>query len=143
MMQMSRSIAGLVGPRLEGPFRRALLVPVPAHRRKRRARGFDQAAQLARGVEEQLRRRWPALRSRVVEALVRDRATAPQGDPRVTDRSANVAGAFAARWWRPVRGECIVLVDDVLTSGSTLRECARVLRVAGARAVASATAARS
>lgn len=121
----------------QGEGRRARLVSVPLHPSKRRARGFDQAAWLASEVARALRR------TCLAGALVRRRATLPQGDPRVTSRAVNVAGAFAVRRVRAVRGAVIVLVDDVTTSGETARECARVLREAGAARVVLLTATRA
>lgn len=119
------------------PGRRGLVVAVPLHARKRRARRFDQAAVLAELIARRIR-----LRS-VSAALVRVRETLPQGDARVTSRERNVAGAFAVRRARLVRGRAILLVDDVRTSGCTLRECARVLRAAGAGEIAAVTAVRA
>lgn len=109
--------------------RRAVFVNVPVHPAKLRRRGFDQAARLAEGVAAEL--------GRVFEpnVLRRVRDTVPQGDPRVTSRTRNVAGAFAVVRPRVVRDRVVVLVDDVTTSGATARECARVLRAAGAREV--------
>jgi ComF family protein len=121
--------------RAEG--RHAVLVAVPVHPSRRRRRGFDQAAELAEGVARRL-----GLVHRP-RTLVRRRATLPQGDPRVTSRSANVRGAFVVRRPRRVRGRRVVLVDDVTTSGATARECARVLRAAGAAEVVLLTAARA
>jgi predicted amidophosphoribosyltransferase len=67
----------------------------------------------------------------------------PQGDPRVASRLRNVESAFAVRAAAKVVGARVVLVDDVFTSGATARTCARVLREAGAEAVAVVTACRS
>jgi predicted amidophosphoribosyltransferase len=58
------------------------------------------------------------------------------------ERMRNLRGAFRLRRTADVRGLRVLLVDDVLTTGSTLRECARVLKTAGARSVHAATAAR-
>lgn len=114
--------------RLPPPWRHALLVPVPLHPQKRRQRGFDQAAWLAR----QIASRCAGLR--VQEVLRRTRNTAPQGDPRTTNRERNVHGAFSLRRGG-VAGARLVLVDDVATSAATLRACAGVLRNAGALAI--------
>jgi predicted amidophosphoribosyltransferase len=65
--------------------------------------------------------------------LVRLRATAPQTDLAAAERRANVAGAFAAA--PVVAGRHVVVVDDVITTGATVGECARALRAAGARRV--------
>jgi len=115
-----------------GAPRRAVVVSVPVHPRKRRERGRDHAALLARELVGSL-----AARPWQMEAgvLHRTRATLPQGDPRVTSREKNVAGAFRVRRPHVVRDRPVVLVDAVLTSGAPARECARVLRRAGAAAV--------
>lgn len=134
---LGRAMADALRPRVAGPGRRAVCVSVPLHPRKARARGLDQASVLADGVATRLRLRH---RARV---LLRRRDTVPQGDPRVMSRELNVRGAFAVRRPRAVAGRVVVLVDDVTTSGHTARECARVLRAAGAREVWLLTAARA
>jgi ComF family protein len=123
----------LVGP---GIGRRTVFVPVPLHRVRQRERGFDQSFWLAQRIAR-------VLGARVETVLVRMRATAPQGDPLVTSRGANVEGAFATARPGAVLDRCVVLVDDVFTSGATARECAGVLRTAGARDIAMLTACRS
>jgi ComF family protein len=103
------------------------LVPVPLARGRERERGFNQAGLLAERLGEKVhasvRPRW----------LVRLRATAPQSELSATERRANVAGAFAAA--PAVRDRHVVIVDDVVTTGATVAECARALRRAGARRV--------
>ncbi|MCA8971736.1 MAG: ComF family protein, partial [Planctomycetes bacterium] len=113
-------------PRRCPRYRRAVVVPVPLARAKRRRRGFNQAEVLA----ERLARR---LDVPSVRALRRVRDTATQGSQTsIAARQANVAGAFALRWSAGRRASPhVVLVDDVATSGATLCECARVLRRAG------------
>jgi ComF family protein len=113
-------------------------VPVPLHRRRLRARGFNQAAELAR-----------ALGLPVMHALVRIRATVPQTELPAARRHRNVEGAFRVagprRFGRRrgvVRGRTILLVDDVCTTGATLEACATVLKAAGAVEVRALTAAR-
>lgn len=105
----------------------AVFVPVPLHPLRRLERGYDQAWQLARAVGAEL-----ALPAR--RLLRRRRWTEPQGGAGVGSRAANVAGAFHATRGarRAIRGREVWLVDDVLTSGSTLSECAAVLRRCGA-----------
>lgn len=112
---------------------RRILVPVPLHLARRIERGYDQAWLLARACAEESG--IPALR-----ILRRTRATPVQGALGTTSRAANVRGAFepavGARWWaRRIVGADAWLVDDVLTSGSTAAECARILRRLGARSV--------
>ena len=121
-----RAVAGVLGAlSLHGSP--VVLVPVPMFARKRRARGFDHAHALAMEVA---RRRNVPCRS---DLLCRIRDTRPQGDPLVMSRRANVAGAFQLRRMRAALDPAAfyILVDDVVTSGSTLRACARVLRRGG------------
>jgi ComF family protein len=110
----------------------ACAVPVPLHRSRRRARGFNQAADLAR-----------QLGLPVVHALRRLRPTATQTDLPAARRHRNVRGAFGAtRHAQAIAESVIVLVDDVSTTGATLDACARVLKDAGAIEVRALTAAR-
>jgi ComF family protein len=112
-----------------------VVVPVPLHAWRRLRRGFNQADDLAR-----------RLGPPVCRALWRTRATPPQTGLGAAERRANVRGAFRVspfvRRGR-LRGARIVLVDDVRTTGATLRACARVLKAAGAREVRAVTVARA
>jgi ComF family protein len=108
-----------------------LTVPVPLHPRRQRARGFNQAEDLARG-----------LGLPVARALRRTRPTVSQTDLPAARRHANVRGAFAVVEGSGIRGRCVLLVDDVSTTGATTEACARVLLAAGAREVRALTAAR-
>ncbi len=110
------------------------LVPVPLARARLRQRSFNQAELIADRLGALLdlpvRRRW----------LARVRETAPQTELVAAERRANVGGAFLAR--SSVAGRHVIVVDDVLTTGATCRECARALRAAGARQVDVVTVAR-
>ncbi|WP_207483595.1 ComF family protein [Arenibaculum pallidiluteum] len=108
-----------------------LLVPVPLHRWRLFRRRYNQAALLARALARLTG--VPA----APDLLARRRATPSQGTLGREARRRNVAGAVAVRRGRAdaVKGRRIVLVDDVLTTGATLSECARVLLRAGAAQV--------
>lgn len=118
-----------------------LLTWVPAHFTRRLERGFDAPRELARALGGELD--WP-----VGGLLRRRRRTAPQGEPGAVSRTANVAGAFGVTRLGRLRltrlaERPVVVVDDVGSSGSTLSECVRVLRAAGARHVGAVTLARA
>ena len=122
---LARPLAALIGEQWPPGARDvAALVPVPLGRPRERERGFNQAAllaeRLARGLGVDVRPRW----------LARMRDTQPQSDLGAAERRANVRGAFAAP--AAVAGCHVVVVDDVLTTGATVAECARALRAAGA-----------
>ncbi len=106
---------------------------VPLHKKKRRKRGFDQAALLARRIADMSGRPY-------FEAVRRVRNTPSQTKLTVRERRENVRGAFEAV--RPVTGD-VLLVDDVLTTGATAEECADALKAAGARSVTVLTFARA
>jgi predicted amidophosphoribosyltransferase len=105
------------------------------HEGRYRERGYDQATLLAAEVAKALRR--PLGDS----FLTRVRATIRQVGLSEGDRDTNVHGAFAAS--ERVTGRSLVLVDDVLTTGATAREGARVLKAAGAVQVFVLTLARA
>ena len=106
-----------------------LILPIPLHPSRLRWRGFNQALPLARAIGAASQCPVDAF------ALARPRSTPPQVGLGAADRRRNVRGAFSVRYRDRVRGRTVLLVDDVMTTGATAHECARVLRAAGARAV--------
>ena len=124
----------LADPRLTGR-RFDFVVPVPLHSARKRERGFNQAELLALSL-----RRLTGLP--VVNALQRTRYTTTQTQFDRNERMENLRGAFRLRRGSNVQDLRMLLVDDVLTTGSTLSECAKVLKKAGAISVHAATAAR-
>jgi ComF family protein len=125
--------------KLEVPAR-LLVVPVPLHRSKRRQRGFNQAELIARKALKELARPGTEL---VADVLERHRDTVSQIGPTRSQRSENIRGTFRVAHPNRVWGRDVLLVDDVLTTGTTASECARVLRKAGAKQVWVATVART
>ncbi len=113
-----------------------LLLPVPLHPRRLRERGFNQSELIARALG---RRTGLPVLSR---ALYRTRETRAQAGLSAAERRRNVAGAFGVRQPWAVERRTLVVVDDVFTTGATLRACAGPLRSAGAANVRALTVAR-
>jgi ComF family protein len=131
---LARPLAELMRLRGADVLRHAeCVIPVPLHASRRRERGFNQAADLAKN-----------LRLPVRHALRRHKATATQTGLPAAQRHRNVRDAFSpARELDRLEGSIVVLIDDVSTTGATLDACAAVLKeAAGVREVRALTAAR-
>ena len=113
-----------------------VIVPVPLHPARERERGFNQASLLAHLLGERIV-------TPIKPVLERVRYTTTQTAFDRSERMENLHGAFRLRRKTNVQGLRVLLVDDVLTTGATLSECAHVLKKAGARFVFAATAARA
>jgi ComF family protein len=121
----------------------ALLLAVPLHDRRLRARGFDQSWLLTRGFRDALPRPRPTALARL---LRRTLDTAPQVGLGRRAREHNVEGAFGVASpssQARISGRDVVLIDDVLTTGATLRAAAEALHHVGARSVLGITLARA
>jgi ComF family protein len=131
---LARPLAALVLERVGRRLDVDGLVPVPLAPARERERGFNQASlvaeRLAKALRCPVRPGW----------LRRVRPTAPQSELGAAERRSNVRGAFAAA--PAVAGQRVIVVDDVLTTGATVAECARALRAAGAAWVGVLTVAR-
>jgi ComF family protein len=112
-----------------------VIVPVPLHPARERERGFNQAALLANLLRAKM-----SIESKPL--LDRIRYTTTQTAFDRVERMENLRNAFRLRKNADVRHLRVLLIDDVLTTGSTLSECARVLKEGGAISVHAATAAR-
>ena len=113
------------------------VIPVPLHRKKLKRRGFNQAEVLAARIAG----------TRKIElmkkGLVKIRNTPPQTTLEGKERDQNVRGAYRVRRARNLKGRTVLLVDDVYTTGSTIRECSRMLKQAGVEEVRAVTLARA
>ena len=116
-----------------------LLIPVPLHPRRLLKRRYNQAALLARKLGHETGK--PTL----VDGLIRTRHTQQQAGLNREERAQNVQGVFVvnAKKIHHIQGKRIVLVDDVMTTGATVRACAIALREAGAADVSILTLART
>lgn len=117
------------------------VIPVPLHKQKQAERGFNQAELVAKAAMKQLA--MPERFEMVAGVLVRGRETASQIGLTNHQRRENLRGAFTVADPTRITGKNILLVDDVLTTGTTLSECAKVLRRSGSSAVWAVTIART
>jgi len=106
-----------------------MIIPVPLHNARYRERGYNQSALLASAIKKI---------SGVpvnTNVLKRNKYTPPQAKLKREDRVKNILGAFTAKKSAKISNSCVAVVDDVVTTGTTVNECARVLRSAGAKKV--------
>jgi ComF family protein len=137
------SMLGQVIVRLQPAFgaNEVLVIPIPLHRAKQRQRGFNQAESISRAA---LKHATADIRYELNPHLLeRRRVTQSQIGLTQHQRKANLRGAFRVVKPEKIAGREILLVDDVFTTGTTVSECARVLRRAGATEVWVATVART
>jgi ComF family protein len=136
---MKQDLCDLLQGAVEAHFKAAaidVVLPVPLFSTRQRERSYNQAALLAEELALRLDRRYDE------HALVRLRKTETQTHFNAVKRRENMRGAFAVARPEWVRQRCVLLVDDVMTTGATLHECAKALKGAGARTVWALTVAR-
>lgn len=148
MEPLARTLGGLLAETilgLEPQFGENLIVTaVPLFAGKERSRGYNQSDRLARHALRVVRERAPELRlGYAPDLLERRRETKSQAGLNPKGRRRNLQGAFAIRDQRVLAGTEVLVIDDIYTTGATARECARVLRKAGAEKVWVATLARA
>jgi len=138
---LSRVFGAMLAQRLQNDLaremQRAVLVPVPLHRRRGRERGFNQSMLLAQTLAEVWKMKI------LPRALERTRFTQQQATLTAAERQKNVAGAFAAAGKSNLQNQKIFLVDDVFTTGATMNACAAALKAAGAVRVVGVVLARA
>ncbi len=113
------------------------IIPVPLHPAKEKKRGFNQARVLARRLSK-------IKNIKLIEKrLVKVKNIPPQTSLEADERARNVRGAFRVRKPEELQSKIVLLVDDVYTTGSTLRECSSVLKKAGVKEVRAVTVAQA
>ncbi len=111
------------------PLENSLFLPIPLSFYKKRWRGFNQTEEIGKYLSEFFK--VPLLSNN----LIKIKKTQPQVELKKEERIKNIQGAFKVKEPAKIRGKRIFLVDDVFTTGSTMEEAARVLKIAGAREV--------
>lgn len=120
----------------------SVIIPVPLYARRERERGFNQAKILAEIFIEKIKKYFPNGKYSMNDSILwRVRGTAQQAKLSKEEREKNVCGAFAVK--NAPAPASIILVDDIFTTGTTLNECAKVLKNDGAKTVWALTLART
>lgn len=114
-----------------------VIIPVPLHPKREKKRGFNQAQIIAKELAD-------LEKVRLLEGvLVKTKNVPPQTFLQLKEREKNVRGAFQVKKEEEVKDRVVLLVDDVYTTGSTIRECSSVLKKAGAKEVKALTIAQA
>jgi len=114
--------------RLLSEEKERVLVPIPLHAKKLRARGYNHAAILGEALAKKFHIHCP-------DILIRMKETAVQFGLSKDERKENMKGAFAVKKGSAIEGKTIFLLDDIVTTGVTFVEAAKVLKKAGAHHV--------
>ena len=116
-----------------------MMIPVPLDGRREQKRGFNQAVFIAKMMTQMD----PSNHLPIQKLIKKIKKTAPQSQLRRNQRLTNLNGAFKLEETNPISGKNILLIDDIFTTGSTINECARILKEHGAQRVDFFTIARS
>jgi ComF family protein len=117
-------------------FLNFLLIPVPLEKRKLKWRGFNQAEEIGKELAAFLKT------PLIPDVLIKTKETPAQVELSDEERKENVKNAFLCKNPEKIKGKKILLVDDVFTTGSTMEECARILKEAGAEKIIGVAVAR-
>ena len=113
-----------------------IIISVPMHKHKKSVRGYNQSELIAREIAKQMELKFEK------DILVKQRKTEVQSTLTKTQRIKNVKGVFFITDFTKVRGKKVILVDDIYTTGSTVNECSKVLKRAGAKEICVVTIAK-
>ena len=106
-----------------------VLVPVPLSKKRLKWRGYNQAEEIAKEISNFFK--IPL----IADCLIKTKETLPQVELEEKERRENLKGAFLVKNKEKIEGKNVFLVDDVFTTGTTLRECAKALKESGAKKV--------
>lgn len=134
-LDRAKIMAEALMPLIDSTDKNIPIIPLPLHTKRLRSRGYNQAYEIAKIIAKKQKR--PLLS----EVLVRVKNTAMQAELHEKQRAANVRAAFKVE--KPIEYESVIVLDDVLTTGQTMRSVARCLKKAGVSDVIVAVFARS
>jgi len=106
-----------------------ILIPVPLYKKKQKQRGFNQAEEIGKNLSEYLK--IPILNN----VLIKTKQTLSQIELKKDQRKENIKGVFSVQYPELIKNQKILLIDDIFTTGSTMEECAKVLKEKGAKKV--------
>ena len=106
-----------------------IIIPVPLHHLKKAERGYNQSEFIVKGLSDKLNIPYST------KALKRVRYTETQTAFNLGEREKNISNAFKVRNKKKILGKNILVVDDVITTGSTIKECGKALLESGAKSV--------
>ena len=133
---MAKTLAGILvehlvisGKNTNEIWQNSVLIPVPLDKKKLKSRGYNQSEELAKELSEVLQI------PMISDNLIKIKNTKPQMELKKEEREKNLGKAFKIKNSQTLLGKKIFLVDDVYTTGSTMDECAKTLKEAGAKQV--------
>ena len=106
-----------------------IIIPIPLHSLRKADRGFNQAREIAKGISKNINIPMKA------NILKRVRFTKTQTKLNLKERKENIEGAFKLNNFKDIKGKNIILIDDVITTGATITECAKILLIGGANKI--------
>lgn len=110
-----------------------IIIPVPISKKRYKERGYNQSKILANEIAKTLKRKCFS------NILIKCKNNNKQSRLKIDERKENVLGVYKVRNSKNLRNKIVVLIDDIYTTGATINECARVLKLAGAKKIIVAT----